>query len=209
MTKEEGLYILKKLKEMHPNAKCELDFSSPFELLVAVILSAQCTDERVNKVTRKLFADYQTPEEFAEMSLDLLKKYIYSCGFFNNKGNNIIEASRMICRDFGGEVPKNMDDLVSLPGVGRKTASVVLSVAYGIPAMPVDTHVFRVSRRLGLSAGDTVDKVEKDLESMFSVEDWYDVHHALIFHGRYICKSRNPMCENCLLRDKCKSKDKR
>lgn len=204
MTREEGQKILKILKEIHPNAECELNFKTPFELLVAVILSAQCTDKRVNMITDELFRVYNTPEQFAALSLAELKPYIYSCGFFNNKGNNIIAMSRVLMERYNGEVPTDFDELTSLPGVGRKTASVVSCVAFGIPAMPVDTHVNRVSKRIGLSDGNTVEKVEEDLKNLFPKEDWYDVHHSLIFHGRYICHSRSPECECCALKSECK-----
>ncbi len=203
MTKEEGKELLEELKKMHPNAGCELNYSTPFELLVAVILSAQCTDKRVNMITEKLFEVYNTPEQFAALGLEELKPYIYSCGFFNNKGNNIIAMSKELVEKYGGEVPKDFDKLVSLAGVGRKTASVVLSVGFDIPAMPVDTHVNRVAKRIGFSQGNTVEKVEEDLKNLFSPEDWNILHHSMIFHGRYICESRKPRCSECTIKDKC------
>lgn len=196
--------ILRKLKEAHPNAGCELVYRTPFELLVAVILSAQCTDKRVNAVTAELFKVYDTPEAFAVLTVDELKPYIYSCGFYNNKGANIIEASKAIVERFDGEVPRTLEELTSLAGVGRKTASVVMSVAFGIPAMPVDTHVFRVSRRLGLSDGNTVEAVEEDLRNAFPKEEWNALHHTLIFEGRYVCKARDPDCAGCALCDECR-----
>lgn len=196
--------ILELLKEQYPDAECELHYKTPFELLIAVILSAQCTDKRVNEVTDKLFRVYRTPEAFAALTTEELKPYIFSCGFFNNKGKNIIACSKAIVENFGGEVPRTLDELVSLPGVGRKTASVVLIVAYKIPAMPVDTHVFRVSKRLGLAEGDTVEKVEEELKKGYPEEDWNDLHHALIFHGRYTCHSRKPNCNDCTVKDYCK-----
>ena len=204
MTKEKAAKILSELKETHPNAECELNFASPYELLVAVILSAQCTDKRVNEITEKLFKTYNTPEQFAALSMDELKPYIYSCGFFNNKGKNIIEMSKTLVEKYGGQVPTDFDALTSLAGVGRKTASVVLCVAFGIPAMPVDTHVYRVSKRLGFS----VEKVEEDLKALFPKEEWYAVHHSLIFHGRYICHSRSPACQECPLKEDCPSATK-
>ena len=204
MTKEKALEIAKKLKIMHPNAGCELNFNSPFELLVAVILSAQCTDKRVNMITDKLFRVYNTPEQFANLTLDELKPYIYSCGFFNNKGNNIITMSKMLVEKYDGVVPADFDELIKLAGVGRKTASVVASVGFGIPAMPVDTHVFRVAKRIGFSDGKTVEKVEEDLRSIFPEDRWNELHHSMIFHGRYICHSRKPDCEKCLLKCDCK-----
>lgn len=195
--------IYNKLREMHGGAECELDFSTPFELLVAVILSAQCTDKRVNMATDKLFKVYNTPEQFASLDVEELKPYIYSCGFYNNKGKNIIAMSRALIDKFGGRVPDTMEELLSLDGVGRKTANVVLGVAFGVPSMPVDTHVFRVSRRLGLSKAETPEGTEKDLCAAFDSGLWNSLHHYMIFHGRYICHSRKPECGKCLLLDVC------
>lgn len=200
--KKKNLEIYESLKRMHPEAACELGFSSPFELLVAVILSAQCTDKRVNLVTDKLFKLYNTPTQFASLSEEELGRHIFSCGFYKNKAKNIIAMSKSLLENFDGEVPDTMDKLLSLQGVGRKTASVVLNVAFNQPAMPVDTHVFRVSRRLGLSAADTPEGVEKDLCAAFDRAYWNDLHHYLIFHGRYICHSQRPDCGNCLFFEK-------
>ena len=155
-------------------------------------------------ITNELFKVYSTPEQFASLSLEELKPYIYSCGFFNNKGNNIIAMSKILVEKYGGNVPTDFDELTALPGVGRKTASVVSVVGFGIPAMPVDTHVNRVSKRIGFSDGKTVEEVEEDLKSLFPKEDWYTVHHSLIFHGRYICHSRNPECERCGIKEYCR-----
>ena len=196
--------IIEKLFLMHPDAGCELTFKTPFELLVAVILSAQCTDKRVNIVTEKLFKEYNTPEKIAGMPPALLEKYIYSCGFYANKSKNIIDSAKVIVKDYNGVVPDDFDALQSLAGVGRKTASVVTCVAFNKPAMPVDTHVYRVSHRLGLSSAKTPDGVEKDLKAVYPPEMWNNLHHAMIFHGRYICKSQNPDCDKCLLTDLCK-----
>ena len=195
--------VYNKLKEMHPNAGCELNYSTPFELLVAVILSAQCTDKRVNIVTETLFKVYDTPEQFARLTPEELKPYIFSTGFYNNKAKNIIAASREIVEKYSGEVPREMDKLVALAGVGRKTASVVMTVAYDEPAMPVDTHVFRVSRRIGIASGNTVEKVERELCSAYPAEQWNTLHHTLIFHGRYICKALKPACDGCKLKGIC------
>ena len=180
--------IFERLKNKYPAAKCELGYDTPFELLVAVILSAQCTDKRVNEVTKTLFAKANTPEQFAQMEQSELEKEIYTCGFYRNKAKNIIAASKDICEKFGGRVPSDISDLLSLDGVGRKTANVVLNVAFGQPTIPVDTHVFRVSHRLALSDGKTPDDVEADLNNV--VPDKYKplAHHLLIFHGRYCCK---------------------
>lgn len=195
--------ILDELKKMHPDAGCELNYGTPFELLVAVILSAQCTDRRVNEVTRDLFKKYNTPEQYATMTPAELEPLIHSCGFFHNKAVNIIGAAKGIVDRFGGEVPKTMAELTSLPGVGRKTASVVMTVAFDEPAMPVDTHVFRVSGRLGLSHGKNPEQVEKDLKDLYPPSDWNIVHHTLIFHGRYICKALRPNCSECTLTEYC------
>ena len=203
MTKEKAQEVLAKLKRMHPDAGCELNYSTPYELLVAVILSAQCTDKRVNMITDKLFRVYNRPEQFAALTIEELKPYIYSCGFFNSKGNNIITMSKDLVNKYGGKVPEDFDELTKLSGVGRKTASVVLSVAFGIPAMPVDTHVNRVAKRIGFSEGVNVEKVEEDLKKVFPEEDWNIVHHTMIFHGRYICHSRNRACDKCLLKNEC------
>ena len=203
MKPEEAKKIYEKLSLMHPNAGCELSYGTPFELLVAVILSAQCTDARVNKVTDKLFRVWNKPEQFASLTLEELAPYIYSCGFYNNKGKNIIAMSRDICDKFGGQVPEDFDALTSLAGVGRKTASVVTAVAFKKPAVPVDTHVNRVSHRLGISSGKTVEIVEQDIKDSFPKERWNELHHYLIFHGRYLCHSRNPECPKCLLSDVC------
>lgn len=204
MKREEAYKILNLLTELHPTAGCELNFSSPFELLIATILSAQCTDIRVNIITEKLFKVYNTPEDFAALKLEELKPYIFSCGFFNNKGTSIINCSQILVKEYNSKVPQTLEELIMLPGVGRKTASVVLSVAFNIPAMPVDTHVFRVSNRIGFSNGNNVDKVEQSLKKLFYNEDWNRVHHTLIFHGRYVCKSRSPLCIECNIKDKCK-----
>ena len=195
--------ILEKLKIEQPNAGCELNFTTPFELLVAVILSAQCTDKRVNMATDKLFKVYNTAKQFAELSLDELAPYIFSCGFYNNKGKNIIAMANELVEKYDGEVPCDFDKLVKLAGVGRKTASVVMTVAFDEPAMPVDTHVFRVSRRLGLSKGNTPEKVEQDLCKAYSREDWNSLHHTMIFHGRYVCHSQRPECDKCLVKEYC------
>lgn len=195
--------ILDELKKMHPDAGCELNYGTPFELLVAVILSAQCTDKRVNEVTKDLFKKYNNPEQYATMTPAELEPLIHSCGFFHNKAVNIIGAAKGIVDRFGGEVPKTMAELTSLPGVGRKTASVVMTVAFDEPAMPVDTHVFRVSGRLGLSHGKNPEQLEKDLKDLYPPSDWNIVHHTLIFHGRYICKALRPNCSKCTLTEYC------
>ncbi len=201
-----ALQIFSRLKESYPYAKCELNYSTPFELLVAVVLSAQCTDRRVNEVTKELFKIASTPEQFAEIEQTELEKLIFTCGFYRNKAKNIIAASKDICARFGGAVPQTMEELMSLSGVGRKTANVILAVAFGQLTIAVDTHVFRVSHRLGFSSGKTPDDVEKDLLSLVPNEYKADAHHLLIFHGRYCCKAQRPQCDTCPISDLCSEK---
>ena len=188
---------------MHPVAECELTFSTPYQLLVAVILSAQCTDKRVNQVTEGLFRKWGTPEAMLTLSQEALEREIKSCGFYHNKAKNILAATEILVRKYGGEVPKDRELLESLPGVGRKTANVVYAVAFGGDAIAVDTHVFRLSHRLGFSDADTPFGVEKDLMDRFPQETWSHLHHLLIHHGRYLCKAQSPKCEECLLTASC------
>ena len=189
---------------MYPNLdKSFLDFTTPFELLVATILSAQCTDVRVNKVTGHMFKFKNTPEDFAKMDIKEIEEYIKTCGLYKNKAKNIKNASIMLIREFDGKVPNNMEDLLKLPGVGRKTANVVMSNAFGIDAIAVDTHVQRVSNRLGLANSKDVLNTEKDLRKNLPKEKWSKLHHQIIAHGRKICKARNPLCEECDLKDLC------
>lgn len=189
--------ILKILSETYPEAKCALKFGSPYELLVATMLSAQCTDVRVNKVTSELYKEFNTPEKMVSLTEEELGEKIKSCGFFRNKSKHILEASRTIMEKYQGQVPDTMEKLITLPGVGRKTADVVLSNAFGVPAIAVDTHVFRVSNRLGIARGNTPHKVEMELMKNILKDMWSDSHHYLIWHGRQICKSRKPDCEHC------------
>lgn len=195
--------MLGKLQATYPAAQCELTYDTPFHLLVSVILSAQCTDKRVNEVTPRLFKVYDTPEDFAGADINKLESLIYSCGFYRNKSRNIIGAARDIVARFGGEVPSNFDDLLSLSGVGRKTANVMMAVAFGGNNIAVDTHVFRLSHRLGLSEGKTPYDVERDLMACFKPKDYSTVHHLLIFHGRYCCKSQRPQCNECPVSEFC------
>lgn len=195
--------ILQILDSEYPDAHCELNYGSPFQLLVAVILSAQCTDKRVNAVTQELFKRADTPQQFAAMPIEELEKLIYSCGFFRNKARNIKNMSVDLITRFNSKVPQSFDDLLSLSGVGRKTANVVSAVAFGGDGIAVDTHVFRVSRRLGLSSGNTPYEVEKDLTDLLKSEDRARAHHLLIFHGRYCCKSQRPECGRCGLKEYC------
>ena len=203
MTKADKEKVLKKLEETYRGAKPALRYSSAYELLVAVVLSAQCTDERVNKVTEKLFKKYNTPQTMLTLSQTELEKYIFSCGFYRMKAEHILSASRDIMQKFGGEVPSTVEELTTLAGVGKKTANVVYSVAFGGDAIAVDTHVFRVSNRLGLAKGKTPEEVEKGLNKAIPKKDWSSAHHWLIWHGRKVCHSQKPDCENCVLKEEC------
>ena len=196
--------ILTQLEALYPDAVPALKFRSPYELLVAVILSAQCTDERVNQVTEKLFQEHNTPQKMLLLSQEELEKYIYSCGFYHNKAAHILSASRDILEKFGGEVPSTLEELRTLAGVGRKTANVVYAVAFGGDAIAVDTHVFRVSNRLGLAEGSTPEKVEEGLCRVIPKELWSRAHHWLIYHGRQVCHSQRPDCAHCTLAPLCK-----
>lgn len=191
------------LKETYPDAKPELEFTSPFELLVATMLSAQSTDRQVNKVTRVLFPKYSTPRAFAALSYEELEPYIKGCGLYKTKGNNIIAASRIIVEQYGGAVPRERDTLMLLPGVGRKTANVVVSNAFGTPAIAVDTHVFRVANRIGFANAKDVLNTEKQLMETIPKEQWSIAHHWLIFHGRRVCTARNPKCGVCTVSECC------
>ncbi len=194
--------ILKTLEELYPDAGPELHFSNPYETLVATILSAQCTDERVNKVTPAVFKAYPDPRAMAAATPEELYPYVKSCGF-KSKAVNIVNACRLITERFGGEVPRTMEELTSLPGVGRKTANVVLAFAFGQDAIPVDTHVFRVANRLGLAQADTPGEVERQLMRALPKSTWSKAHHLLIFHGRRVCHSQKPDCESCALKPFC------
>ncbi len=204
MDKNSVQKILSGLENLYPDAKPALLFRSPYELLVAVILSAQCTDERVNKVTAELFKNYNTPEKMLELSQQELEKYIFSCGFYHNKAAHILSASRDILTEYNGEVPKTLQQLKTLAGVGQKTANVVYAVAFGGDAIAVDTHVFRVSNRLGIAEGKTPEKVEEGLCAAIPKELWSKAHHYLIWHGRKVCHSQKPDCPNCTLKENCK-----
>ena len=196
--------ILDGLAALYPDAGPELHFSNPFETLVATILAAQCTDARVNQVTPALFRDYPDPAAMARATPEEIFPYVKSCGF-RSKAVNIINASRMIMDRFGGQVPSTLEELTRLPGVGRKTANVVLAFSFGVPAIPVDTHVFRVANRLGLSDALTVEDTEEQLMALIPREQWGQAHHWMIYHGRRVCHSQKPDCEHCPLRPQCKS----
>ncbi|MBO4535271.1 MAG: endonuclease III [Clostridia bacterium] len=198
--------LLADLRAAHPTAECELNYGTPYQLLVSVILSAQCTDKRVNQVTPALFAWCDNPFDMATKTEEELIPYIRSCGFYNNKARSIISCSKSLVERFGGEVPRTVEELVTLQGVGRKTANVVYAVAFGGEAIPVDTHVFRLAHRLGLSQGKTPYEVEMDLDKAVPHEEWSHFHHLLIHHGRYVCQARKPNCAECTVRD-CPSRE--
>lgn len=204
LKKSEIKEVLDILLELYPDAKAELDHTNSFELLIATILSAQCTDVRVNIITKTLFEKYKTPEDYLKLTQEELGEEIRSCGFYKNKSKSILGACQLILDKYNGEVPDTMEELMELPGVGRKTANVVMSVAFDKPAIAVDTHVFRVSNRLGLADSDDVFKTEEDLMKNIDKNMWSKAHHLLIFHGRRMCKARNPICEECPLTGICK-----
>lgn len=196
--------ILQKLSEIYPDVRCALDFETPYQLLVATMLSAQTTDKRVNEVTSRLYKVAKTPEEVVALGVDALEGIIKGCGLYHSKAANIIATSRILIEEYGSRVPSDIDTLVKLPGVGRKTANVLVSNAYGVPAIAVDTHVFRVSRRLGLANGKTPEAVELQLMDILPRDSWSLAHHQLITHGRRICDSRKPKCSECLLYNLCR-----
>lgn len=205
MDKEKAIEIIEILKKAYPDAKCSLDFSTPFEMLVAVILSAQCTDERVNKTTPAIFAKYSMPEDFDEMPLEVLEELIHPCGFYKNKSKNIKLTAKKIVEEYNSQVPDTMEDLLTLPGVGRKTANVVMLEAFNKPqGIAVDTHAKRLSNRIGFSSEETPEKIEQDLLKLFPYEYLKDVNHILIYHGRAICTARSPKCEQCPINKLCK-----
>lgn len=196
--------ILDTLAKDFPNAKSELNFNSPFQLLVAVILSAQCTDKRVNLVTPRLFEVAPDAKTLAQLPQEQIEEIIHSCGFYHSKATYLKQMSQDIVNRFGGEVPNNIDDLRTLAGVGRKTANVVYAVGFGGQAIAVDTHVFRVSNRLGIANAKNVLDTEKQLMQAIPKEQWADSHHYLLLHGRYVCKAQNPQCQRCSVKDFCK-----
>ena len=201
MDRQRADRILDELAILYPDAAAELHFSNPYETLVAVILSAQCTDKRVNMVTERLFPLFPDAFAMAKLEPEELEPYIRECGIYRNKAKNIIAACRAIAEQYDGVVPDNREALMALPGVGQKTAGVVLMAAFGDQQIPVDTHVFRVSRRIGLADADTPEKVELQLRDILKRERWTHAHHLLIFHGRRCCAARKPACERCPLND--------
>ena len=204
LTHEEADICLDILEETYPDAHCELDHKSPFELLVATILSAQCTDIRVNKVTSEMFKKYNKPEDFANMDINKLEGLIKECGLFRNKAKNIKASSSVILENYNGEVPNTISELLKLPGVGKKTANVVASTAFGVPAIAVDTHVFRVSNRIGFVHEKNVLDTERALQNKIDKSRWTKAHHLFIFHGRRCCTARNPRCESCTINKICR-----
>jgi endonuclease-3 len=201
--------ILRGLDQMYPNVTCALHHGNAWELLVATILSAQCTDKRVNEVTPGLFAKYPTPRDFAAVRPEVLAQDIRSTGFFNNKAKSIVGAAQKVLRDFGGKVPQTMEEMLSIPGAARKTANVVLGVCFNkAEGVVVDTHVFRIARRLGFAKGDTPQKVEQELMRILPQDHWIAFSHQLIHHGRQICDARKPKCDRCSLEQLCHSKAK-
>lgn len=210
LSKKEVRYVLDKIGEMFPDAHCELNHRNPFELVIAVLLSAQCTDVLVNKVTKDLFEKYKKPEDYLAVPLEELMDDIRSIGLYRNKAKNIQKLCQILIDQYDGQVPNNRNLLMELPGVGRKTANVVVSVAFGTPAIAVDTHVERVSKRLGICRWkDSVLEVEETLMKKVPIEEWSVTHHRLIFFGRYHCKAQRPKCEECPLLSLCREGKKR
>ena len=205
MKKIDAIKMFEILKQTYPDAKCSLDFNTPFEMLIAVILSAQCTDERVNKTTPNIFYKYNTPEDFAKMDIKLLEDLIHPCGFYKNKAKNIKQTSKILVEKYNSKVPENMEELMSLPGVGRKTANVVMLEAFNNPqGIAVDTHLKRISNRIGLSSKKDPEKIEQDLLKLFPKEYYKDANHIFIWHGRNICTAKKPKCSKCPINHFCK-----
>lgn len=208
MTRQKIHKFFSVLQSLNPEPKGELEYVNPYTLLVAVVLSAQATDKGVNKATKALFAKADTPAKMLKLGEDGLKDYIKTIGLFNSKARNVIALSEILVRDYNGKIPRTREELVKLPGVGRKTANVVLNIAFGEETMAVDTHIFRVSNRTGIAPGRNVDKVEEKLEDVVPKEFRRHAHHWLILHGRYICKARNPDCAHCPVYEICEFADK-
>ncbi len=208
MNAEKRREIFARLKAANPHPTTELEYTTPFELLIAVILSAQATDISVNKATRQLYPVANTPQAIYALGVDGLIPYVQTIGLYRNKAKNVIETCRLLIEQHGGEVPRDRESLQALPGVGRKTANVVLNTAFGVAAMAVDTHIFRVSNRTGIAPGKNVDIVEQKLMKLLPSEYLMDAHHWLILHGRYTCTARSPQCWNCLIADLCEFRQK-
>ena len=207
LNEDELNIVFSRWEKQNPAPTSELDYVNPFTLLVAVVLSAQATDKSVNKATESLFKVVDTPEKMVDLGEEGLIPYIKSIGLYRNKGKNIIKLSQKLIDDFNSEVPSNRDDLMTLPGVGRKTANVVLNVVFHQPTMPVDTHLLRVSPKIGLATGNTPETVEKSLLERIPPQYLQHAHHWILLHGRYICTARNPKCDECLINDICKHND--
>ncbi len=206
---EKAQKIYEKLKEEYPDVRCELNYETPLQLLVATVLSAQTTDRQVNRVTETLFQECPDLDHFLNLSQEELEEAIRSLGFYRTKARNLYLLFRVLADRFHGEVPQTMEELVSLPGVGRKTANVVLSNAFGVPAIAVDTHVFRVSNRIGLAHAGNVEETEKQLQKALDPEVWSMMHHLLIFHGRRCCSARSPQCERCVIAGECEHREEK
>ena len=205
MNKKDAIIIIEALKKMYPDAKCSLDFSTPFQMLVSVVLSAQCTDERVNKTTPGIFSKYSTPQDFADMDIELLEELIHPCGFYKTKAKNLKRTAQILVEKYDGIVPNNMEDLMSLPGVGRKSANVIMLEAFDLPqGIAVDTHCKRIANRLGFSSQSDPAKIEQDLLKVIPKEYYKDVNHIFIWHGRNVCTSQKPKCDSCKLQQYCK-----
>lgn len=209
-SKKVAIEIVENLKKYYPDATCSLDFKTPFQMVIAVMLSAQCTDERVNKTTPELFEKYGTPEKMAEIDIEELEKIIHPCGFYKNKAKNVKACSQKLLENFGGIVPQNMEDLQSLPGVGRKSANVIMLEAFHNPqGIAVDTHAKRISNKMGFSNQTEPEKIEQDLLKQIPKEYYYDVNHLFVWHGRAICDARKPKCEECPVNMYCDTYKKR
>lgn len=203
-TKKQAIKIIEELKKAYPDATCSLDFTTPFQMMISVMLSAQCTDERVNKTTPNLFNKYDTPEKMASIDIKELEEIIHPCGFYRNKAKNIISASKTLLTNYNGEVPCDIDELIKIPGVGRKSANVIMLEAFGKPCgIAVDTHAKRISNKMGFSDESEPVKIEQDLIKTFSKEYFYDVNHLFVWHGRNFCDARKPDCENCPVNKYC------
>ena len=203
-SKKDALIIIKKLKEAYPDCKCSLDFKTPFQMTISVMLSAQCTDERVNKTTPELFKEYGTPERMAKAEIKEIERIIKPCGFYRNKAKNAIMCSRTIVDKYDGNVPQTMEELQTLPGIGRKSANVIMLEAFHNPqGIAVDTHAKRISRRIGFSSEKDPEKIEKDLLKVIPKEYYYDANHLFVWHGRKICDARHPKCNICPINDYC------
>lgn len=196
-------HVFEALRQAYPDAACSLDFQTPLQLLVSTILAAQCTDERVNQVTKSLFRKYARPEDYLAVSQEELEDDIRTCGFFRNKAKNIRSACRSILDDFGGEVPRTMEELLRLGGVGRKTANVLLGTCFGTPGVIVDTHCTRVANRLGFTKETDAGKIERDLMAVWPREQWTEFSHFMVFHGRAVCRARAPLCSQCVVKTWC------